>query len=82
MKLSEWKKDFKEFVSELNMPRDDYKGIIAYIDEVPTTEAARGHWVEEPDRKNHWHCSQCWTAQGIVCMAMRYCPHCGAKMED
>jgi len=33
--LEKWKNDFKEFISELSMPRDDYKGIMAYIDEVP-----------------------------------------------
>lgn len=33
--LEKWKNDFKEFISELSMPRDDYKGILAYIDEVP-----------------------------------------------
>lgn len=33
--LEKWKNDFKEFISELSMPRDDYKGIMEYIDEVP-----------------------------------------------
>ena len=33
MTIEEWAKDFKAFVNELQMPRDDYKGIIAYIDD-------------------------------------------------
>ena len=33
--LEKWKNDFKEFISELSMPRDDYKGIMEYINEVP-----------------------------------------------
>ena len=36
--IEEWKKDFKEYVNGLSLPRDDYKGIMEYIDEVPTVE--------------------------------------------
>lgn len=34
MKIDEWKTDFKAFVNSLDMPRDDYNGIMEYIDEV------------------------------------------------
>lgn len=44
--------------------------------------ACHGYWVQEPDRENHWHCSQCGAVQGMACLAMKYCPECGAKMED
>lgn len=33
MTINEWKQDFKSFINELQMPRDDYNGIMAYIDE-------------------------------------------------
>ena len=33
MTVDEWAKDFESFVNELQMPRDDYKGIIEYIDD-------------------------------------------------
>lgn len=33
MTIEEWAKDFKSFVNELQMPRDDYKGIMEYIDD-------------------------------------------------
>lgn len=33
MTIEEWAKDFKSYVNELQMPRDDYKGIIEYIDD-------------------------------------------------
>ena len=33
MTVEEWEKDFKSFVNELQMPRDDYKGIMEYIDD-------------------------------------------------
>ena len=36
--IEEWKKDFKEYVNGLSLPRDDYKGIMEYIDEVPSVE--------------------------------------------
>lgn len=44
MTLSEWKNDFKGFVKSLSMPRDDYKGIMEYIDEIPEP-----HWIPVAD---------------------------------
>ena len=34
--IDAWKEDFKEFVNSLDMPRDDYKGIMEFIDELPS----------------------------------------------
>lgn len=34
MTINEWAKDFKSYVNELQIPRDDYKGIMSYIDDV------------------------------------------------
>lgn len=36
--IDEWKNDFKGYVNALNIPRDDYNGIMAYIDELPSTQ--------------------------------------------
>ena len=36
--IDEWKKDFKGYVNTLDIPRDDYKGIMAYIDELPSAQ--------------------------------------------
>ena len=33
--LEEWKNDFKGYINELSLPKDDYMGIREYIDEVP-----------------------------------------------
>ncbi len=33
MTIEEWAKDFKSYVNELQIPRDDYKGIMEYIDD-------------------------------------------------
>ena len=40
------------------------------------------YWVKEPNRKNHWHCSNCGKVQGITSVAMKYCPECGSKMIE
>lgn len=45
MTLSEWKDDFKRFVKSLEMPRDDYKRIMEYIDDVPES-----HWISCSER--------------------------------
>ena len=33
MTIYEWVEDFKSYVNELQMQRDDYKGIMSYIDD-------------------------------------------------
>ena len=33
MTIEEWAKDFKSYVNALDVPRDDYKGIMEYIDD-------------------------------------------------
>lgn len=36
--IDEWKNDFKGYVNALNIPRDDYNGIMEYIDELPSAQ--------------------------------------------
>ncbi len=45
MTLSKWKNDFKGFVKSLSIPRDDYKEIMEYIDDVPEP-----HWTPCSER--------------------------------
>lgn len=52
--------------------------IIHTSDYAPVVHA---RWVEESDRNRHWHCGNCGSVQGVVCIAMNYCPNCGAKMD-
>ena len=33
MTINEWAEDFKSYINELQIPRDDYKGIMSYIDD-------------------------------------------------
>ena len=37
--IDEWKKDFKGYIDALDIPRDDYNGIMEYIDEVPSVQS-------------------------------------------
>lgn len=54
------------------------------IYKIPTVDAApvkHGEWVEEEDRVNHWHCSECGSVWGLAHKVMKHCPNCGAKMD-
>ena len=31
MTINEWREDFESFINELNVPKDDYNGIMEYI---------------------------------------------------
>lgn len=58
---------------------------IRAIEELPAVDAVpviHAYWVEEPDRVNHWHCSNCGCPVGIASIAYRYCYVCGAKMAE
>ena len=39
--IDEWKNDFRGYVNALNLPRDDYNGIIEYIDELPSAQPSQ-----------------------------------------
>lgn len=63
----------------------DGEYIKAKIIKQPTVDAApvvHAFWEEDPERERKWHCSNCGTVQGITCIAMDYCPHCGAQMAE
>ena len=38
-----WKNDFKGYINALDMPKDDYKGIMEYIDELPSAQPEKQH---------------------------------------
>ena len=48
--IDEWKNDFKGYVNELDIPRDDYNGIMAYIDEMPSARA-EPRWIPVEDKE-------------------------------
>ena len=44
--IDEWKKDFKGYINALNMPKDDYDGIMEYVDELPSAQ----QWIPCSER--------------------------------
>lgn len=85
--LSYWKADFKEYVDALYMARDDYRGIMEYIDAVEKLSSA------QPERKpcttrrvvknsgstNWYECLRCGTAVDLV---DKFCRGCGRRFEE
>ena len=86
MTVSEWKEDFKSFINELQIPRDDYKGIMAYID-----EGAELLKEQEPVAPTHsystYSCGKCGCIvgiddkKGVPGCKNRYCADCGRKVK-
>ncbi len=91
MTIEEWTKDFKSYVTWLDMPRDDYKGIMGYIDDaidlLKEQEPKRGKWVKRLSScpsaisVGGSRTSACTICGGWGRKTFKYCPHCGAKME-
>ena len=65
---------------------DEKRAIITdLVNGIPAVNAVpvvQGEWVEEPDRVNHYHCSNCGVVWGVMSKAMKYCPNCAAKMMN
>ena len=62
----------------------DYRDAHDALEQLPAVDAApvrHGRWVEETDRENHWHCSECGVVVGIVAKYAPYCYKCGAAMK-
>ena len=91
MTIEEWAKDFKSYVNELQMPRDDHKGIMEYIDdtlallkEQEAVEHKTGHWIFESQYCEAWShtCSECGKRMTTAVNTFaNWCWNCGAKME-
>ena len=81
MTVNEWAEDFKSFVNELQMPRDDYNGIMEYIDDaivlLKEQEAVSPKYID--GKLNHFiKCGKCNTD---LMRGMKYCPQCGKKVK-
>lgn len=46
---------------------------------MPWRDTAR--WIKDA-KDNIWHCSACGYHFGLVCQTYKFCPKCGAWMED
>ena len=90
--IKKWQEEFLKYVSGLNLPRDDYRGIMEYIEEVPTIELRpRGKWIRKSPTAWSWTCSCCKKDDAYAYSAGEsfepdvlqdlFCPNCGARME-
>lgn len=75
------KPDECKYIDEFNKERCK---VGQFIESEPTVDAKPvriAHWVHEPDRQRHWHCSDCGYVSGVTCASFNYCPNCGAKVD-
>lgn len=57
MSIEEWAKDFKGYVNELSLLRDDYKGVMEYIDDA--LELLKEQSVKPRRNGRVWLCGNC-----------------------
>ena len=50
--IAEWKKDFREYINMLNIPRDDYNGIMEYINDLPSASTDLSNNSPKIDNEN------------------------------
>lgn len=86
--VTEWQKDFREYINTLNIPNDDYEGIMEYINEVPSAETEpvkHGKWEVETDcegKTRRCICNQCgYKTVWYTWKNPAYCEGCGAEMD-
>ena len=73
-----------DMLSDQVIVKTVYDELANALKHAPTVDAEpvrHSKWVEDPDRRNHWHCRECKNVWGIACRVMHYCPNCGAKMQ-
>lgn len=64
---------------------DDIKAAIHEVENLPAEDVSlvvHGKWIHDPascHRVHFWFCSAC---RGEAVRKSRYCPSCGAKMEE
>ena len=80
--ISKWKKEFREYVDSLDIARDDWKGIIEYIDELPPVQPERpkGEWIHQ-SKFSRIECDKCGKVFRNTFAPKNFCPNCGADMR-
>ena len=80
MTVNEWAKDFRSFVNELQIPRDDYNGIMEYIDDV--IALLKKQEAVEPARQieqTEW--TVCGNCRKHIISKWTFCPYCGRQVK-
>ena len=90
MTIEEWAKDFKSYVNALDMPRDDYNGIIEYIDDAIDLLKEQEPVKPRVDADGTFNCGNCGEPVGFdehpfTCkapeIAMKFCCGCGKPVK-
>ena len=80
MTVNEWAKDFRSFVNELQIPKDDYNGIMEYIDDV--IALLKKQEAVEPARQieqTEW--IVCGNCRKHIISKWTFCPYCGRQVK-
>lgn len=86
-KVEEWARDFKAYVDELDIARDDYRGIMEYIDDalalLPEQEPVDAIRDSEAYGKGEfgvwWYA--CGNCHGVIDYKDPFCRHCGREVK-
>ena len=82
-KVEEWARSFKAYVDELDIARDDYRGIMEYIDDA--LALLREQEPVKPTEKDGWHycgaCGRSIDSDFADEEVFLYCPNCGRKVK-
>ena len=55
--------------------------VIDFINELPTVQRTKGHWMSGKDFANEHYCSECRYRVITEKLDWQYCPRCGADMR-
>ena len=80
--IDEWKKDFKGYINALNMPKDDYDGIMEYIDELPSAQPETAKRIVGKSRGGITLWYQCGMCNEPVDAQDNFCRRCGRRLTD
>ena len=76
--IDEWKNDFKGYINALNIPKDDYNGIMEYIDELPSAQpeivrCGQCKYAEVADKEDAQDGYTCQFHRGSIWFSGSYC---------
>ena len=92
MTIKEWRKDFESYINALEIPRDDYKGIMGYINDGYSImeQAMKQKPVSPKVDIDTYVCGVCGTrlerqsmigVNVVVSEFLDYCPVCGQAVK-
>ena len=86
MTIEEWAKDFKSYVNALDMPRDDYNGIMEYIDDALAMlkeQEAKTVVIDLYGNYCPWCSTKTTRAMGVqkLHLGTKFCPYCGERVK-